>query len=77
MQIELAQVGERVILPNVNERDMELWDLVLVGPCIGRYNVILRPLISEKGFIRAAMTRIGLTVDSVAGNEKVEALWMI
>ena len=30
----VGTVGERVILPNVNRRDVELWDLHLEAPCL-------------------------------------------
>ena len=52
----------------------EPWNPDLVSPCLERYIVILRSMISEKGFICAAMAHVGLTLDSVGGNEKVEAL---
>lgn len=57
-----------------NSSDMEPQNLDLVSPCLKRYIVILRSMISEKDIIRAAMGRVGTAVESDDGSERVEAL---
>ena len=57
-----------------NSSDMEPQNLDLVSPCLDRYIMILRSMISEKDFICAAMGRVGLAMGSEGGNERVEAL---